>query len=146
LDPNQPYSKMENPDLVKSFRKNTDASLKEAKEVFDMATEEEIENAREYGVTGIEHLLDLVRNPDLWKRLATLMEQSCQWWYLDKAASVLGVSTYALVRFLEHTDSDYRKFDNRDSGMYRNMVGPRKSVYISEFESPRQHIGEVTEW
>lgn len=130
-------------ELVKDFRQETDASLKEAKAVVEMATEEEISNAREYGVEEIEHLLDLHRNPDLWDRLGTMMERSNQWWRVDYAAKVLGVSTRALRRHLRHSDSDYRKFEA--DGGHRDKVGPHRSV-IQELEAPRQSAGTVTSW
>lgn len=131
-------------ELVKDFRQETDASLKEAKAVVEMATEEEIANAQEYGVEEIEHLLDLRRNPDLWDRLGTMMEWSNQWWVVGRAAKVLGVSELALRRHLRHSDSDYRKFES-DEGRRWDKVGPRRSV-ILELEAPRQTAGTVTSW
>jgi hypothetical protein len=129
--------------LMKDFRQETDASLQEAKAVVEMATEEEIANAQEYGVEEIEHLLDLHRNPDLWDRLGTMMERSGQWWRIDYAAKVLGVSTHALRRHLRHSGSDYRKFESE--GAHRDKVGPRRSVVL-ELEAPRQSAGTVTSW
>lgn len=132
-------------ELIKDFRQKTDASLKEAKAVVEMATDDEISNAREYGVEEIEHLLDLHRNPDLWDRLGTMMEWSKQWWDVSRAAKVLGVSIRALKRHLRHSDSDYRKFKTEGGHARPNKVGPRREV-ILEMEAPRQSVGTVTSW
>lgn len=130
---------MVNKELVLDFREKTDASLKESKEVIgEIATEEDRENARKYGVEEIKHLLELHRNPRLWDRLSTLLNFSGQWWPLRRAANVLGVSVDALRRHLE-VDSDkedpYRKWNASEPG-HQDLVAASRFV-IKEMDRPQ---------
>jgi len=138
---------MKNKELVLDFRSETDASLKEAKEVInEKATEEELQNAKDYGAGEIDHLLELHRNPKLWDRLSTLLNYSNQWWSLRRAANVLGITVTALRRHLE-VDSDkadpYRKWNASEAG-HQDMVAASRFV-VKEMDRP--HIpGEEGSW